>query len=143
MGTEDEVFKIPLDQLFYIAKKMGDLVPPGGGHVPGVNAVTHVEGEENNQVLAVQSGGCVKCHSSWHSVKDCKQGSQLWGDQKSRACYNCGKEGHISIDCPSPRDSMSRVVCFACGEKGHISTKCMNSSAVCYACGVKGHVATR
>ena len=55
-GLEDEGFKIHLDQLFYLAKKMGDLVPQSGGYAPGVNSVTHEEGGENNQVLAVQSG---------------------------------------------------------------------------------------
>ena len=123
---------------------MGDLVPQNGGYAPGVNSVTYEEGGENNQVLAVQSGGCVICHSPWHSVKDCKQGSQpcfrcgserhVSGncsagrtEQRSRNCYNCGKDGHISTDCTAPRD-FSRMVCFACGDKGHVAFRCPNQN---------------
>ena len=67
-GIEDAVFRVPLDELFHWAKRMSEIVPQSGEYTPVVNLVTPEEEVGNDQVLAVQSGGCTRCNSAWHSV---------------------------------------------------------------------------
>nr|ARM39069.1 gag protein [Simian immunodeficiency virus] len=35
-------------------------------------------------------------------------------------CFNCGKFGHISKNCPLPK----RIRCFKCGKEGHMARQC-------------------
>lgn len=51
-----------------------------------------------------------------HFAKDCPDGG-------SRACRNCGQEGHISKDCDQPKN-MDNVTCRNCEETGHFSRDC-------------------
>ncbi|KAM0483857.1 hypothetical protein ACHAPX_002358 [Trichoderma viride] len=55
-------------------------------------------------------------YSAGHFAKDCPDGG-------SRACRNCGQEGHISKDCDQPRN-MDLVTCRNCEETGHYSKEC-------------------
>jgi len=43
----------------------------------------------------------------------------------SRRCFNCGKIGHISTDCPKPAGNKS---CYNCGLEGHIAKDCPNAT---------------
>ena len=40
-----------------------------------------------------------------------------------RRCFNCGRMGHISADCPKPSGNKS---CYQCGQDGHIARDCPN-----------------
>ena len=39
-------------------------------------------------------------------------------DLKDKTCFNCGKKGHLSENCPEPKK------CSHCGKKGHVAKDC-------------------
>jgi hypothetical protein len=52
-----------------------------------------------------------------------------------RACFNCGKSGHMADDCTKPnkqRDDSGRTnsgACNRCGERGHIAAECTGAQS--------------
>jgi len=41
---------------------------------------------------------------------------------QGKRCFNCQKQGHLSVDCPQARKE--KRGCFACGETGHLQRDC-------------------
>ena len=51
-----------------------------------------------------------------HKASDCP-------NERVLRCRNCDAEGHVSKECPQPKD-WSRVTCSNCGNKGHGMKRC-------------------
>lgn len=64
--------------------------------------------QEGVKKQVVQCGNCEKNHSG-----ECLKGKFV--------CYKCGKEGHISPNCPNPRMNSG---CFMCGSMEHKVNDC-------------------
>ena len=73
---------------------------------------------ENDQEEKRRKGElCGKCGKGHQGV--CLKGKN--------ACYNCGQEGHIAINCPKPKKASG---CFACGALDHQIRNCPRKNAL-------------
>ncbi len=52
----------------------------------------------------------------------------------TRACYQCGKQGHLARECRSPRQRQNRfnVQCYNCRRYGHFARECGNYAPLNY-----------
>lgn len=82
----------------------------------------------------------VRC--SWCTkAKKAKYEGDASADAPKR-CYNCGKNGHISRNCP---DAKKTAACYICGMEGHLAYVCPDAppsdrrGAKCFNCGRIGH----
>ncbi|XP_071702898.1 uncharacterized protein [Rutidosis leptorrhynchoides] len=53
------------------------------------------------------------------SVGSVRKGGSVSSPQR---CYNCGKMGHISRNCPNP--TPKAIVCYKCHDEGHVRADC-------------------
>ncbi|MDP7081784.1 MAG: hypothetical protein QF372_00290 [Candidatus Poseidoniia archaeon] len=66
-------------------------------------------------------GKCFNCGKPGHISRDCPDGG---GGKGGGKCFNCGKPGHFSRDCPDGGGGRGGGKCFNCGKPGHISKDC-------------------
>lgn len=80
---------------------------------------------------------CFNCGRAGHASRDCPD------ERKVLTCYLCGEAGHTSRACPTaPKASKAgAMACFHCGKEGHISRNCPTAGPmVCFRCKKPGHM---
>ncbi|KAL8671331.1 MAG: hypothetical protein Q9168_004168 [Polycauliona sp. 1 TL-2023] len=70
------------------------------------------------------SRACRNCGEEGHMSKECEKPK----NPATAMCRNCDEVGHFSKDCPKPKD-WSKVKCNTCGEMGHTIRKCPQANA--------------
>jgi len=78
------------------------------------------------------SSGCFTCGKEGHMSRDCPS-------KKAVECRICKQEGHMSRDCPAKK---TNTQCHSCGLEGHISRDCTakKTNMQCHSCGLEGHI---
>ena len=93
----------------------------------------------------------------WYRPKNCKDCAALkkerfeTKDEKKKSsnrlgeskCYNCGRAGHLSSQCPAPKGS--GAACYTCGSEDHLSRNCPLAAKAakikaCFNCGSEEHM---
>ena len=93
---------------------------------------------------------CPACIAAKREAKAAKQQAGRSGEGR---CFNCGKPGHLSAQCPEPTQGgdggsgSGRKACYVCGSEAHLSRNCPNaqgrkaaSSKGCFTCGSMAHM---
>jgi len=83
---------------------------------------------------------CFNCGKKGHTSTDCpKEKGSITG------CYRCGSAEHRSRDCPMAvaAADAAKDRCFNCGASGHQAAECTaaRGNSACYLCGKDGHQA--
>nr|BAB13307.1 vasa-related protein CnVAS1 [Hydra vulgaris] len=82
---------------------------------------------------------CHKCGKEGHMSRECPDGG---GGGGGRACFKCKQEGHMSRDCPQGGSGGGRA-CHKCGKEGHMSRECPDGGGggrACFKCKQEGHM---
>ncbi|KAI4182794.1 MAG: hypothetical protein LQ348_004802 [Seirophora lacunosa] len=80
------------------------------------------------------SRACRNCGEEGHIAKECEKPK----NPATTTCRNCEQVGHFSKDCPEPRD-WSKVKCNTCGEMGHTVKRCPQAKGDTEAAGIGGY----
>ncbi|KAK6910790.1 hypothetical protein I203_104823 [Kwoniella mangroviensis CBS 8507] len=94
----------------------------GGGGDTGYGAY-----EESRGGYGGGGGGgrnCYNCGKDGHMSRECPGPRKAGGGGGGGNCFNCDKPGHLSRECPEPRIPVFRGTCRGCGKEGHRQSEC-------------------